>query len=98
PLPYALSLHDALPIYPRSSGVEYLTRVTVAGLRRAPHGTSVSIRRGTAAAGGTARAFVREGPGSPAATWGEWPWARRARCRTGEDRKSTRLNSSHVKI
>src|SRR3712207_9028740 len=75
---YTLSLHDALPIWPRR------------GTRRGGHRCRVGVpptqrRRGART-------------GRPARARGRTRRRRRPRRRTTEDRKSTRLNSSHANI
>src|SRR5690606_42062611 len=77
---YTLSLHDALPIYPRS-GRRRRGRPRRLPRRpgRAPHHRHLPERVGRGAAGAHHPAAPRV-PGAAA------------------DRKSTRLNSSHVKI
>src|SRR5690606_40710952 len=84
PASYPLSLHDALPISPAA-----------ARLRRESH----------AAAGGPAPTAQRvaAGSGQPAGrpageSGGGWTWQILPTDAPVTDRKSTRLNSSHVKI
>src|SRR5690606_41679239 len=84
---YPLSLHDALPIYGR-----YLYLDACRADRGRPAaGARLGAER---LAGGTAvRAPVRGGPAAPVAHPG-WQYTPGS---DQEDRKSTRLNSSHVK-
>src|SRR5439155_11042684 len=83
---YTLSLHDALPISAAERGRP---------AARARSGAPVQAR-----VGGSCPASSG-GPGWTRRSWG-WPEAaagsRRALGRSGRDRKSTRLNSSHVAI
>src|SRR5690606_41675976 len=84
-LPLTLSLHDALPIYERRPGAGDAPRVgRQAGLGGRPEGR----------VGGEPRP---RGADRRAGQPGGHPGVRRA-ARGGADRKSTRLNSSHVKI
>src|SRR5690606_41234107 len=89
PASYTLSLHDALPIY---------------ALRFTPKGSPIEIGVGVDARRGVAHlSVIDHGPGIPAQQRAKifqrfWR-ADTSRSRdSGGDRKSTRLNSSHVKI
>src|SRR5690606_41396062 len=81
---YTLSLHDALPIYERGGKAQcgHARRAAAAGAR------------GRRLHGNPARPVGRSGGSRSRA--GARPAG--AGGRTGRDRKSTRLNSSHVKI
>src|SRR5439155_26182432 len=87
---YTLSLHDALPISLRSARQGQARQA----LDRAPS-RSRPYRRG--ARGLTHGAFLSSGAREPAA-FGGWPEPGAPRLRPVTDRKSTRLNSSHVAI
>src|SRR5690606_42144775 len=81
---HTLSLHDALPISGRGH-----PEPAVRQSRREPHPGAVRRPRGPAALSSISRLF----PARRAAGGDDPPDLRHAR-----DRKSTRLNSSHVKI
>src|SRR5690606_41570207 len=84
---YTLSLHDALPISPRSGAPRAGAHVPAhARLLRAERARERARRQPPARGRGTPAGAVRRA-------------ARRGgRDRRARDRKSTRLNSSHVKI
>src|SRR5690606_41854686 len=83
---YTLSLHDALPIFPRRGHPEAPRRVDTVNrwsLNPPPPPRRTGARRGLLRA-------VDPPPLRPAPARARRTWTR--------DRKSTRLNSSHVKI
>src|SRR5690606_39333475 len=88
-----LSLHDALPISVRRSGARRLVERTELALT--PGGQDILagevVVTAALAGGGEETARLRIPPGHPAAPASEDELA-------AKDRKSTRLNSSHVKI
>src|SRR5690606_42150587 len=91
---YTLSLHDALPISGRydASGLKggRVSRSRSLQLPRHPR------ERGDPLAGGVhARDQI---PAFAGMTKRVWPFSRPCQHRREKDRKSTRLNSSHVKI
>src|SRR5207253_5208733 len=84
PAPHTLSLHDALPIYPRQGQ----------GIDRGGAGATQHARTlGQGRAGGVDVVDQQHPPAAHAIV----P-SGAERKRGGEDRKSTRLNSSHVAI
>src|SRR5205085_4732796 len=85
PATSTLSLHDALPI---STAIAAATRATCASTARAARCRGDRERRGTAVGGAGV-----VGGGEPELVAGH-----RRRGRDREDRKSTRLNSSHSQI
>src|SRR5690606_40283759 len=98
PAIYTLSLHDALPIFDRRlrGGAGRLARQGCAGLVGVDHRTA----EGGLDRGARALAEARPlDPGLRLRLGGRYPSASPARGREAvQDRKSTRLNSSHVKI
>src|SRR5699024_12843022 len=82
--PYPLSLHDALPI----SNSRFQSRISRIFLSTSSSSRRcfISAQRHTAT------------PSSPAHSLGTTSFRKYSRSITGSDRKSTRLNSSHVSI
>src|SRR5690606_41204222 len=87
---YTLSLHDALPILPRPYGERDALPAAGRGSERR-HQPDRKLRH---AAGGLGERLLLLAPGG--ALFRRGPY--RPRSGAGLDRKSTRLNSSHVKI
>src|SRR5207302_8823865 len=90
---YPLSLHDALPIFRVPRGADAVGPPGSARLRKdLGHGQGArSVRAGVARA-------AHEPAVAPAATRRTRPTASTVAMTSSGDRKSTRLNSSHVKI
>src|SRR5206468_10725002 len=94
---YALSLHDALPIY--CEDLEKAVATNVLGpfrLTKALLGAlSASVREGRAA---LVINISSDAAVTPYPKWGAYGASKAALRIAGEDRKSTRLNSSHDQI
>src|SRR5690606_41831033 len=90
---YTLSLHDALPISAGFGGAGDADPAPVSGSRAERYQVLLHVEHATLAEGGgePGRSELEDGTRVSAET------ARRLSCDAG-DRKSTRLNSSHVKI
>src|SRR5699024_11607679 len=86
---YALSLHDALPIYVKQRGIWILKfrDFTIKDIR-------LGVRSRTALKSAL-KFFTENGYNTPQLPSGELPFLRQL---VASDRKSTRLNSSHVSI
>src|SRR5439155_21538023 len=98
PATYTLSLHDALPICTQSLSFPPGSEAVNARMRELGEKASEAFWPSRPVFGGSVRLLLRIRPGKGACSHQPRPANAAARIAAAGDRKSTRLNSSHVAI